>query len=163
MSIEAPPGAAEAHVLVFGCPRPPARTFRALVPGPAPSAHASPIVTIPSCPGCRAEHTVIDLYGHSRAPGEPVDVVLAAEPESPAALTGRQKVSDAAIIDALGAEPTPVAELASQLGFRDPGALARRARRMSERAARRGESAPVAIAGGGKGRDRAPVTLARPS
>jgi hypothetical protein len=175
---------AESHVLVFGCARV-QRTFRALVPGPPRGNLGSATVTIPSCPGCREEHSTLDIYGHPRRPGEAIDVVLdgaddtlpievepdptpdatdAPEPDpTPEPERPRRRppqVSDAVLIAALSDEPTPAVELADALGFARPTALIKRCRKMVERAAAKGEPAPIAIGGGGNPHN--PVTLARP-
>jgi hypothetical protein len=130
MTVEAASVAAETHVLVFGCPRR-QRTFRALASGPPPHHTAAPVVTIPTCPGCGGEHTVLDLYGRARRHGEAVDVTLAAEAPSPSSSSAApspapRRVTTDAILAAVPIEDTPAAEVAAALGYATTPSLLQR-------------------------------------
>lgn len=111
------------HVLPFGCGRA-QKMYRALVPGPAPTGRGKikpPLVVIPECPGCGAEHAVSDAFGRALRPGEDVDVsvtgesVAALPPEVPPRIghdRGMSKVPDAEVLAAI---PTDRAVLAADV------------------------------------------------
>lgn len=136
---------AQAHVLPFGCPKA-QQMYRALLPGPAPDPRAGRLAVIPSCPGCGAEHSVLDTFGRERRPGESIDVSLAGYVPPPVAGTpavpplvthdrGTTKVPDA---DLLAAIPTDqeaaAADIARALGVAHTATMVERIERLNSRA-----------------------------
>lgn len=141
----------QTHVLTFGCART-QRTYRALLPGPAPDPRAGRLAVIPSCPGCGEEHSVLDTFGRPLRPGEAIDVSLAGyipPPDSePVAVPprrppgwsgghdrGRMKVTDDALLAAIPTDQkAPAADIARALGFTLTYSLVERIERINARA-----------------------------
>jgi hypothetical protein len=139
---------ADSHVLPFGCART-QKMYRALVPGPTPHYSAkAKLVTIPTCPGCGAEHSVSDSGSFARRyePGDVIDVSLAGyvpaptdePPAVPPLLThdrGNTKVSDAELLAAIPTdEPVNAADIARHLALRHTFTMIKRVEYLNARA-----------------------------
>ena len=141
----------QTHVLTFGCART-QRTYRALLPGPAPDPRVGRLAVIPSCPGCGEEHSVLDTFGRPFRPSDEIDVSLAGfvptpvtesiavPPRSPAGWSGghdrgRMKVPDDALLAAIPTDQKALAaDIARALGFTLTYSLVERIDRLNARA-----------------------------
>jgi hypothetical protein len=115
--------------------------YKALIPGAAPSGRVRtvPLVTIPACPGCGAEHAVSDTFGRPLRRGEVVDVNLTnPPPEVPPRIghdRGMTKVPDAEVLAAIPtARPALASDITRALGLSHTETLIRRVEHLNVRA-----------------------------
>lgn len=148
------PAAVREYIGFFGCPR--AGVLKVRVPGRTEQAMRV------ACPACAEVHIALKPMIRERLPGEevaliaddtPMDVTSPPPPSppyDPTVLKGRQRVSDAAILAAIGEQDAPAGEVGRALGYARPGELLKRLARMNSRAAKADIPEPFIITRGGR-------------